>query len=190
MTDHEAEMRRLDEIGFQHGTDKSRLGHDYLNIYEQLFAPLRDQPITLLELGVYLGYSLRTWREYFTAATIIGIDHQPLMTDTLPQTFVYQCDQTDPGLPEILAPHGPLDIVIDDCSHRCANTIASFKLLWPLLKGGGLYIIEDLDAHENLDALHFITGLTEPEMIEHPEYARVAWMRLSAPLAIIAKGTA
>jgi hypothetical protein len=191
-------MSTLEEIGFAHGTDKSKLCHDYLNTYEQFFAPLRDQPITLLELGVQHGYSLRTWRDYFTAATIVGVDHLPLMTDTLPKTFLYQCDQADPRLPVMLGERR-FDIIIDDCSHRSANTIASFTLLWPLLKGGGLYIIEDMAAHDNLDALHFVAGLadswrpaghvTVPQMIEHyaANHCEYAWIRLSARLAIIAK---
>ena len=193
-------MSGLEEIGFRHGTDKSKLCHDYLDIYEQFFAPLRDEPITLMELGVQYGCSLRTWREYFSAATIVGVDHLPLMTETLAKTFLYQCDQADPRLPAMLGERR-FDVIIDDCSHRSANTIASFKLLWPLLKPGGIYIIEDLAAHDSTAALDFVKGLTDTwedpcgvvtcqRMLEHyaanrPEYA---WIRLSARLAIIGKG--
>jgi hypothetical protein len=38
---------------------------------------------------------------------------------------------------------GPLDLVIDDASHLYAPTKASFETLFPLLRPGGLYIIED-----------------------------------------------
>lgn len=37
----------------------------------------------------------------------------------------------------------PLDLVIDDASHRYAPTVASFEVLFPLLRPGGLFIIED-----------------------------------------------
>jgi SAM-dependent methyltransferase len=38
---------------------------------------------------------------------------------------------------------GPLDLVIDDCSHLYPLTKASFEALYPLLRPGGLYIVED-----------------------------------------------
>lgn len=36
-----------------------------------------------------------------------------------------------------------LDLVIDDASHRYAETRASFEALFPLLRPGGLFVIED-----------------------------------------------
>ena len=38
---------------------------------------------------------------------------------------------------------GPLDLVLDDCSHLYDHTRDSFEALFPLLRPGGLYIIED-----------------------------------------------
>src|SRR5207237_7250205 len=38
---------------------------------------------------------------------------------------------------------GPLDLVIDDASHQYEPTRSSFETLFPLLRTGGLYIIED-----------------------------------------------
>jgi hypothetical protein len=38
---------------------------------------------------------------------------------------------------------GPLDLVIDDASHELERTRASFDTLFPLLRPGGLYVIED-----------------------------------------------
>jgi hypothetical protein len=37
----------------------------------------------------------------------------------------------------------PLDLVIDDASHRLEETRASFETLFPRLRPGGLYIVED-----------------------------------------------
>lgn len=49
--------------------------HDYYNnTYEPLLRGLKDSPICLLEIGVNYGYSLGVWREYFTRATIIGVE--------------------------------------------------------------------------------------------------------------------
>lgn len=37
----------------------------------------------------------------------------------------------------------PLDLVIDDCSHQLGPTRRSFETLFPRLRPGGLYVIED-----------------------------------------------
>lgn len=37
----------------------------------------------------------------------------------------------------------PIDLILDDASHEYAPTRASFEVLFPLLRPGGLYVIED-----------------------------------------------
>jgi len=37
----------------------------------------------------------------------------------------------------------PIDLVVDDCSHLYKATRASFSVLFPLLRPGGVYVIED-----------------------------------------------
>jgi hypothetical protein len=188
----------LDEIGTKYRTDKASWCHGYLDVYERFFAPMRDEPITLLELGVQHGNSIRTWREYFSAAMIIGVDIEPVPAEL--RDWVYQCDQADPKLLGALEKYGLFDIIIDDCSHISVNTIASFKLLWPLVKPGGLYIIEDLACHDDHGALEFVKGLTEkwgffgraviPSNMADLYAATPAeweWIRLSRNLAIIGK---
>jgi hypothetical protein len=63
----------LDELAIKHGTDKSSPYHDYCRIHEELLAPLRHEPVALLELGVANGASLRMWGDYFTQA--VSGDH-------------------------------------------------------------------------------------------------------------------
>ena len=46
---------------------------------------------------------------------------------------------------ERIAGSGPFDIVIDDGSHVPEHQIATFKTLWPALRGGGLYAVEDIE---------------------------------------------
>jgi hypothetical protein len=70
----------LDELGLLEGTDKNALTNDYLRHYERAVGTLRDEPITLLEIGVERGGSLRTWLKYFTRATIVGVDIKPECT--------------------------------------------------------------------------------------------------------------
>lgn len=41
---------------------------------------------------------------------------------------------------------GPLDAVIDDGSHRAADVLTAFATLWPAVRPGGLYFVEDIGA--------------------------------------------
>ena len=62
----------------------------------------------------------------------------------------YGVDQADRGrLREILDlefGEEPIDLVIDDASHFYAETRASFEVLFPRLRPGGLFVIEDWTA--------------------------------------------
>ena len=130
----------LDEIGRTYGTDKSTLDHGYCDTYERLFEQHRDEPVNLLELGVYKGASLLMWAEYFTHRDthIFGVDLNECHIDD-PRVSTIQADQA--AKPPIKY---SLDIVIDDASHISSKTIASFQVWFPQLKPGGLYIVEDL----------------------------------------------
>jgi len=56
-------------------------------------------------------------------------------------------DQADrlavPGLVDGMFGTEPLDIVVDDASHLLAPTTATFEMLFPRLRPGGIYVIED-----------------------------------------------
>lgn len=119
----------------------------YLPIYEQLLAPLRRQPFTLLELGVWNGHSLEMWRDAFPRATVIGVDLQPPDMDLGPRVHIVQGDQTDAALMQRVrdqyAPGG-FDVIIDDASHIGVLTARSLQILYSQhLRAGGLYCIED-----------------------------------------------
>lgn len=128
-----------------------------------MLGPIRYKALTLLELGVWHGASLRMWLEYLPNAQIIGIDtSDPIVIDD-PNVTIWQADQCDPELgPHIRKWCGDLDMIIDDASHISSKTIASFKNLWPYLKPGGWYVIEDLQT--SYDPEHY----GELEACVHP----------------------
>lgn len=117
-------------------------------IYDRYFDAFSDRAITLLELGVYSGESLKVWASYFPRGTIIGVDIMENRADLsgYPNIIFERGDQADSDrLKDILlrhAAHG-LDIILDDASHIGHNSAASYATLFPCLKPGGLYIIED-----------------------------------------------
>jgi len=134
----------LTEIGRRLDSSKFT-GHSYLPVLDELFAPLRDLPINLLELGIDRGNSMRLWLEYFPLATIHGVEAQQFASFD-PRLRTYCCDAHGPAVGQLFAP-ASLDVIVDDCSHDPAGTLRSCDYLWPALKQGGLYVVEDLPLH-------------------------------------------
>lgn len=126
-------------------TDKSA---SFLSVYDNLFAPLRERPVALLELGIHQGGSLLMWRDYFTQGRIAGLDQNRVeVADSSGRIRTYQGQQQDTVLLDRIAAEmapGGFDIVIDDASHLGRLSRATFRHLFDHhLKPGGIYVIED-----------------------------------------------
>jgi cephalosporin hydroxylase len=143
-------MNDLQRIGVQRRTDKADVNHSfrgmsYLDVYESYFAPIRQQVKCVLELGVFRGASLMTWRDYFPNAQVWGIDIDPIANapygDRVKVVTGSQADLT--AIAQVAAGQ-EFDIVVDDGSHLVDHLIASFGLIWPRVKPGGFYVMEDL----------------------------------------------
>lgn len=136
-------------IGKKHATDKSAhrfRGVTYLHIYERYFRDLRNSEITLLEIGVHRGASIRMWYDYFPKAKIFGIDINPAchrFENDRTRIFIGE-QQNLAFLDKVVEASKGFDVVIDDGSHINAFTLASFGHLWPAIHSAGIYIIEDL----------------------------------------------
>lgn len=139
----------LDEIGLRHGTDKASSHHDYLSHYESFLAPLRDQPITFMEIGVFQGSSLRTWKDYFPNAAIVGVDIMPVCKRfENGRVRIELADQSNvEHLAQVALRRGPFDVIVEDGSHIWDHQITSLRTLFPFVKNGGFYIIEDLQTN-------------------------------------------
>lgn len=133
----------LNEAAIKYSTDKSSEFHGYTKIYERLFEKFKHLPITLLEIGVWKGASLKMWDSFFSKAKIIGLDNANHLRNN--EYNIYVGDQKDPKvISRIVDDTGTFDIVIDDGGHRYSEQITSFELLFPHLNSGGLYVIEDV----------------------------------------------
>ncbi|MBC7700933.1 class I SAM-dependent methyltransferase [Aquabacterium sp.] len=120
----------------------------YLPYYDTLFAPLRDQPIQLLEIGVQNGGSQETWAQYFQSAELfVGCDIDPkceaLRYDDPRIKIVVGDANGAPAFQKITALSTAFDIVIDDGSHTSHDIMRSFVNYFPLLKPGGVFVVED-----------------------------------------------
>ncbi len=147
---------KLTRLANQYGTDKGNQEfgrHYYTRVYHQLFAPLRDRPITLLEIGLrhpdehrdsVVAPSLRMWRDYFPYARLIGFDIADFSNVSLPNCRILQGDMSSRENLSHLFALGPFDIVIDDGSHASTHQQIALACLFPYVTPGGFYFIEDL----------------------------------------------
>lgn len=149
----------LDQIALKHGTDKSSgyregdgaYGHYYTRYYEKYFEGLRDKSIRLLEVGFYHGSSARMWEEYFPRANLYFVDINENFFRVYGNNLSERCKMyvanqgSESSLRQFLSEAGgDFDIIIDDGSHKNKHQIISFETLFPCLKPGGVYVIEDL----------------------------------------------
>jgi len=111
----------------------------------------------IVDVGVYKGGSIVLLYEAWRPSRLVGIDLNPAMPPALPEYCrapqrkeaigVYLgVNQTDHArIAEICAAEfdGPIDLVIDDASHFYHETRETFRALFPRVRAGGLYAIED-----------------------------------------------
>lgn len=125
--------------------------HFYTPNYETYFKKLRRKKIILLEIGIggfenplKGGESLRMWKSYFRKGKIHGIDVYDKSIQEEKRIKTHIGSQIDEAfLKSTIRQIGAPDIIIDDGSHINQHVIKSFEILFPLLKDGGIYVIED-----------------------------------------------
>jgi hypothetical protein len=121
----------------------------YLAEYDRLFAPYRERPIRLLEIGVQNGGSLERWGKYFrNAEKIVGCDINTdcarLQFDDPRITLVVADAGADEAQRRILSHSARFDLIIDDGSHQPRDIVCAFSKYFASLDDDGLYIVEDL----------------------------------------------
>lgn len=116
------------------------------------------RPRQMMEIGIFDGGSVAFWNEFFGPDKLVAIDLDSRGDSSYFRKYVatrgvetriktyWSTDQTDVGrLRSIVETEfdGPLDLVIDDASHMYGPTKTTFETLFPRLRPGGLYLIED-----------------------------------------------
>lgn len=129
--------------------------HDYMSF----FATVPDGKFeNILELGIWETGSLAFWNQVLQPKQHVAVDlshsketayfrryiRERSLQDRL-KTY-WQTNQADSRrVLQIIKSNfrGPLDMVIDDASHMLEPTKASFVTIYPLVREGGLYFVED-----------------------------------------------
>lgn len=147
-------MKTLEHLCVQYGTDKHG-HHDYAKWYNFHFKNIRMKQNIILEIGIggyhypdRGGAGLRVWSDYFERSQIYGIDLFDKSGIKLPpRTKIFQGSQSDGDfLLKTMSEIGRPDVIIDDASHINHLTELSFRHLFPWLKSGGIYVIEDIES--------------------------------------------
>lgn len=128
------------------GRQIHKLAH-YFDIYHRHLQKFRGRPVVVVEFGVQYGGSSQMWREYFGPdAVVYGVDIDPRCKQWEEPGFrVFIGDQADRRfLRGILEEIGPIDVVIEDGGHRPEQQIATFEVVYPKIRPGGVFLIEDL----------------------------------------------
>lgn len=145
--DSPKEYAELDALAIRLNADKASFYHDYTRVYSHYFKDLREQPIRFLEIGIYKGSSVKLWEAYFSKAELHFIDITSQYIEYFsPRSSYHFIDQEDIGALQRFAHAvgGQFDVIIDDGGHTMLQQINSLIALFPFVKSGGMYIIEDL----------------------------------------------
>eukprot|EP00759_Apiculatamorpha_spiralis_P032355 PhF_6_TR33811/c0_g1_i1/m.49585 len=139
--------------------------HRYDVAYSNYLERIRDKPLRVLEIGLgcdqpIIGLSVLLWEQYLPNAKLTMIEYDEKCTkdwshanagrgpkggikffsgDQANRQFLRRVVNEDVG------PSGLYDVIIDDGGHHMHQQITSFEELWPKLRSGGIYVVEDLN---------------------------------------------
>lgn len=150
----------LTDLADRFGSDKGSTKHRYTELYQMLFLPYRKRKFNFLEMGLLIGGpehgidkdrvtndlpSIRMWLEYFPSAHIHGLDISDFSWFEHERFDFFRCDMdTRENIREATKDMPQMEVIIDDASHASHHQQNAFLELFPRLKSGGLYVIEDM----------------------------------------------
>lgn len=153
-------MINLTDLADKYGSDKGSTKHRYTELYHMLFQPFINRKINFMEMGLLIGGpehgidadrktsdlpSIRMWLAYFQKAHITGLDISDFSWFKDDRFSFVRCDMdTRSSIEQATADLPTMDIILDDASHASHHQQNAFLTLFPKLRSGGLYIIEDL----------------------------------------------
>jgi len=156
----------------------------------------------MMEVGVDQGGSTSFFAKLLAPQSLVAVELSSEPVDTV-HTFLarhgvddsvkihWGMDQSDraaiPALVDDAFGDKPLDLVVDDASHLFTPSTATFEMLFPRVRPGGLYIIEDWSAAHIWDRLLQETIARDPDGEAARSFrARVeSGVSYEAPLSIL-----
>jgi hypothetical protein len=158
--------RLMNEVGSDKGLGLAGR-HGYTKHYYKLLASRQNDPITFVEIGLLradkdgrrscnsaegseplkatTAPSLEAWRGFLPAAKIVGFDIDDFSAVQIPGVIILQGDMSKASDLTLIAENCKegIDVIIDDGSHASPHQQLAFSILFPMVKPGGVYCIED-----------------------------------------------
>ena len=139
-------------------TDKNTT-HSYLPLYQELLKSKKETAANVLEIGIgdfgeKNGGSVKLWRDYFTNATIYGLDILPkervydeLFNDNrvILHTSIDAYNE-DFFTNNFLNKNIKFDFMLDDGPHTLESMLQFIRLYSQVMKDDGILIIEDVQS--------------------------------------------
>lgn len=149
----------LAEIVDNSRSDKNTV-HSYLPLYQKLLINKKETAKNVLEIGIYQGGSIKLWKDFFTNATVYGLDIMPITNvwesiknkekiilhtsrDAYNATFFNQT-----FLNKV-----KFDFMLDDGPHTIESMQQFIRLYSQVMTDDGILIIEDVQSWDWIDTL-------------------------------------
>jgi cephalosporin hydroxylase len=150
----------LEEIVDNSRTDKNTT-HSYLPLYQKLLISKKETAKNILEIGIYSGGSIKLWNDFFTNATVYGLDimnidnvweeiknNEKIILHTSSDAYDNNFFNTNFLNKKILC-----DFILDDGPHSLESMKQFIKLYSQILTSDGILIIEDVQSWDWIDIL-------------------------------------
>lgn len=131
----------------------------YFEVYDRLFCNFRGTGRPILEIGTDGGGGLMSYSEYFSSASIWGMDISPAPEHIKQHTVIshWQINAYSSEAVET-ASHalkfGGFQVIIDDGPHSVESQEFFVRFYPPLLSDTGMAIVEDIQDPTYIERLH------------------------------------
>ena len=143
-----ANKNRTDKGTLDHTPDSGWSGwvHNYCDFYQAHLEPIRLSAKKVLEVGVWRGGSLKMWRDYFPNATVYGFDNDlsQISGELGDRIVTMQGDQSKREDLDSVGEAWSFDLIVDDGGHTMEQQQITLAALFPKVRPGGYYILEDI----------------------------------------------
>jgi cephalosporin hydroxylase len=150
----------LEQIADNSRTDKNTT-HSYLPLYQNLLIKKKESAKNVLEIGIWLGGSIKLWSDFFLNANVYGLDitnieniwegiknKEKIILHTSIDAY-----NNDFFITHFLNKNIKFDFVLDDGPHTLESMKQFIKLYSQIMTDDGILIIEDVESWDWIDTL-------------------------------------
>ena len=141
-------------------TDKNTV-HSYLELYQKLLISKKETARNVLEVGILNGGSIKLWSDFFTNATVYGLDKMDINSiweGIRSKEKIILHTSTDAYNEDFFITHFlnkniKCDFMLDDGPHALDSMKQFIKLYSQIMTVDGILIIEDVPTWDWIDIL-------------------------------------